>query len=161
MKVPSTLRRYLLAPHVLDDTSHLLKGPGGEGLEAMVVWVGGVVDKETAHVERVIRPAQVSYAGDEGCAVEVPPDALSDLISLLPNNMFVLARVHTHPADAYHSPVDDQNMLISHHGAISIVVPDFGQQPIDLLNCSVNELRHHVGWVELSAAEVAGRFELP
>jgi hypothetical protein len=51
-------------------------------------------------------------------------------------------------------------MLISHDGAISIVVPNFAVAPIDLTDCSVNELRHGRGWVELDAAEVTTRFRI-
>jgi hypothetical protein len=159
--VPPTLRRYVLAPSVLEDTYQLLHERGQQGLEAVVVWIGGIVDSENAKIVGVIRPGQVAYAGEDGCAVEVPPDALSELISMLPEDLFVLARVHTHPGAAYHSPVDDTNMLISHNGAISIVVPNFAQEPVRLENCSVNVLRHGIGWVELPAAEVAERFTSP
>lgn len=159
--LPPTLRFYILAPNVLEDTYQLLHERGQQGLEAVVVWVGGVIDTETAKIVGVIRPGQVAYAGDNGCAVEVPPDALSELISLLPENLFVLARVHTHPGAAYHSNVDDTNMLISHNGAISIVVPNFAQEPVRLETCSVNELRHGSGWAELTTAEVAERFRSP
>jgi len=156
--VPATLRRYLLAPGVLDDTHAMLRESGARGLEAVVVWIGGVIDPQTARIVGALRPGQIAYAGEDGCAVEVPPDALSELISLLPPELFVLARVHTHPSEAYHSPVDDQNMLISHNGAISVVVPNFALEPIDLAACSVNELRHGIGWVELPPDDVAERF---
>lgn len=158
--VPPTLRYYELAPKVLEDTYRLLGERGQLGLEAVVVWIGAVIDAETAQIVNAIRPGQIAYAGEGGCAVEVPPEALAELISLLPEDMFVLARVHTHPGEAYHSPVDDTNMLISHNGAISIVVPNFAQARIRLQRCSVNELRHGVGWVELTADDVVERFRL-
>jgi hypothetical protein len=34
--------------------------------------------------------------------------------------------VHSHPAGAFHSPADDANPVLSHEGAISVVVPYFG-----------------------------------
>ncbi|NNM47032.1 Mov34/MPN/PAD-1 family protein [Knoellia koreensis] len=159
--VPTTLQRYIVPGGVLSDTGHLLRERGQRGLEAVVLWVGTVEDDTTATVTHAIRPGQVAYrdAGG-GCAVEVPPDALSDVIRTLPSNHFVLVRVHTHPGPAYHSKVDDTNMLIGHEGAISIVVPDFAAAAMELSACSVNQLTHSRGWVELTPAQVRARFEV-
>lgn len=157
-RVPPTLRRYVIPAEVVDDSRRLLRERGALGLEAVVVWVGSVVDDTTAEILAAVRPGQVAYRSGEGCAVEVPPEALSQLIAALPRGVYVLARLHTHPADAYHSEVDDTNMLISHDHAISIVVPNFARDELDLASCSVNELRHGFGWVELEPAEVADRF---
>ena len=49
-------------------------------------------------------------------------------------------------------------MLISHVGAISIVVPFFARGSIDLARCSVNELSDDHLWRELSDQEVQKRF---
>lgn len=158
-RVPPTLSHYSLPAEVLAATRSMLRERGELGVEAVVLWIGRALSDEHAEIIAPVRPGQVAYRGPEGCAVEVPPDALSEIISMLPEGAFVLARVHTHPGRAYHSPVDDTNMLIAHNGAISIVVPDFARDPMDLARCSVNELRRD-GWRELSAAEVAQRFEV-
>lgn len=157
-RVPPTLSVYAIPSRVLEDTRELLREPGLQGFEAVVLWVGTVDNETSASVRAAVRPGQTAYRSDEGCAVEVPPDALSSLISALPEGMFVLARVHTHPGEAYHSPVDDRNMLIAHEGAISIVVPDFAGAPFDLRACSVNELRSASGWRELDLEEIERRF---
>jgi len=133
--LPATLKRYVLAPEVLEDTEVWLRERGLLGLEAVVLWIGRVIDDELAEVLIAFRPHQVAYVSDDGCAVEVPQESLSSLITSLPAGVFVLARVHSHPTHAYHSPVDDQNMLISHNGAISIVVPDFARGDLDLQQC--------------------------
>ena len=159
-RVPPTLRRFLIPSSVLTDSQQLLRERGELGLEAVVVWIGEVVNATTAHILAAVRPGQIAYRSEEGCAVEVPPEALSELVAALPRGFFVLARLHTHPGVAYHSEVDDTNMLISHDRAISIVVPRFARAELDLSSCSVNELRHGRGWVELSPAEVAERFEV-
>lgn len=134
-RLPRTLSRYIVPAQALTETRELLRGPGIDGLEAVVVWVGTVVDDSTAQIIAAVRPGQIAYRSGEGCAVEVPPQALSQLISALPTGFFVLARLHTHPGVAYHSEIDDTNMLISHQGAISIVVPDFARDPLDLRRC--------------------------
>ena len=160
-RVPPTLSTYTIPRQVLEDTRDLLREPGLQGFEAVVLWVGSVDDETSATIRAAVRPGQSAYRGDQGCAVEVPADALSALISALPPGVFVLARVHTHPGEAYHSPVDDTNMLIAHEGAVSIVVPDFATAPLDLRACSVNELRSASGWRELDVDEVDTRFLIP
>jgi hypothetical protein len=157
-RVPPTLRRFLIPASVLVDSQQMLRERGELGLEAVVLWIGELLDATTADILAAVRPGQIAYRGEEGCAVEVPPEALSELVAALPRGVFVLARLHTHPGVAYHSEVDDTNMLISHDRAISIVVPHFARAQLDLSSCSVNELRHGQGWVELSPAEVAERF---
>lgn len=158
--IPSTLRNYVIPNHVLDDTRIFLCERGEKGLEGVVLWVGELVDETTAAVLGAHVPEQIGRSNEFGVSVEVTQEGLSRLISQLPEGMFVLIRVHSHPTDAYHSELDDENMLISHANAISIVVPFFAQSPIDIERCSVNELHHDAGWVELSLAEVRQRFQV-
>ena len=42
-------------------------------------------------------------------------------------------QVHTHPTDAFHSPVDDHFPLVTLLGALSIVMPDFAGAGISSL----------------------------
>ena len=156
--IPPTVRRYVVRQSVVKETWALLREAGEDGFESTVLWVGRVPDPETAEVLIPIRPRQVAYRSPEGVSVEVPQDALTELIASLPDHVHVLVRVHSHPGEAFHSSLDDTNMLISHNGALSIVVPDFGRGAADLLECSVNELRHGEGWRELSRNEVDERF---
>lgn len=157
--IPPTLTTYLLRPGLADDTRGLLRPSGEQGYEAVVVWAGTVVDETTARVTDAVRPRQMAYRTDDGCAVEVLPDDIGDVIASLPPDRYVLARVHTHPTDAYHSTTDDRNLLIAHPGAISVVVPDFAAAPVlDLAACSVNELQRDGTWRELAPQDVARRF---
>lgn len=158
--IPPSVGHYLLPQRVLDDTWLFLRERGTHGIEAVVLWVGQIVDAQHADVLAAIRPPQVAYRGEDGLAVEVPQDALTELISGLPDAIHVLARVHSHPGEAYHSVLDDTNMLISHRGAVSIVVPDFARGSATLAGCSVNQLRPPDGWQELSAGAVANLFQV-
>lgn len=160
LAIPPTLRSYIVPRSVLDKTQAFLLARGAKGFEAVVVWLGHVVDDTTGEVVDAYAPEQVGRRSEYGVSVEVTQDGLTRLITALPEGMFVLCRVHSHPGEAYHSDTDDVNMLISHNGAISIVVPDFARDPIDLERCSVNELRHGSGWRELDATEVRARFTI-
>lgn len=151
---------FLVPRHLVELSQPLLAEPGREGYEAVVVWTGRARGDGSVDVVDVIRPAQVARRSLVGCSVEIPPEALTELIRVLDEGCFIVARLHTHPTEAYHSELDDTNMLISHVGAISIVVPFFARDRIVLEKCSVNELTRDEGWVELSADEVQERFRV-
>ena len=158
MIIPPTIERYVVEPDVVKFSEEFLQARGAEGLEAVVLWLGPALDDETAHVVDGYVPQQVAHRSLLGVSVEITREGLSRLIEDLPPGIFVLARVHSHPTDAYHSEVDDENLVISHPRAISIVVPFFAENGIHLTECSINELEHGKGWRELSSEEVAQRF---
>lgn len=160
LTIPPTLRNYIVPRAVLDQTRNFLWARGLQGVEAVVVWLGHVVDETTGEVLEAVAPHQIGRRSEYGVSVEVTQEGLTELIAGLGPGMFVLCRVHSHPEEAYHSDVDDLNMLISHEGAISIVVPDFARREIKLERCSVNELRHGDGWRELSVDEIRSRFAI-
>lgn len=158
--LPATLHKYVLDREMIERSQAFLRKRGRLGLEAIVLWLGRPLDDTTAYASIEVVPSQVARRGEDGVSVEVPPEAISELLGLLPEDLFVLIRVHSHPGRAYHSETDDRNMLISHQGAISIVVPSFASGPFELGRCSINELRHGVGWVELAPDEVVDRFRV-
>jgi len=50
------------------------------------------------------------------------------LTYLRESRLQVVAQVHSHPYDAFHSRADDMWAIIRHIGALSLVVPSFGLQ---------------------------------
>ena len=157
---PTTSTVYHLTQPILDETWELLREPGTEGLEGVVLWLGRMSAADHANVLAPFFPPQVAYSSEDGLAVEVPQDALTQIIGALPAGVQMLARVHSHPTGAYHSPLDDRNMIIGHEGAISIVVPHFAMGPSQLLACSVNQLERTGAWRALSPDEIRARFTL-
>jgi hypothetical protein len=160
LTLPLTLRNYIVPQEVIGATQAFLFARGVKGVEAVVVWIGIVVDDTTGEIVDAYAPEQIARRSEDGVSVEVTQQGLTQLISSLAEGTFVLCRVHSHPGEAYHSDLDDLNMLISHEGAISIVVPDFASNPIVLDRCSVNELIHGQGWRELAPREVTKRFKV-
>jgi hypothetical protein len=156
--VPPTIAEYRVHQHVLDETWTFLRERGREQLEGVVLWLGVVSDAEHAHMLAQVAPAQVAYRSEHGLSVAIPQDELSSLIAALPDGVHVLARVHSHGGEAYHSSLDDTNMVISHQGAISIVVPAFAAGAPSLLACSVNRLSADGSWRELERTAVQELF---
>lgn len=158
--VPPTLHRYRVPAGVVRETEAFLSERGRFGVEGTCVWLGRVTGEVEATIDSLYVPEQIAYRTDSGLAVTVTRAGLQGLTTSLEPGTFVLARVHSHGGEPYHSDTDDANMLVSHQGAISIVVPNLAREPIELTECSVNELRHGAGWIELSPREVAARFEV-
>lgn len=156
--IPPTITDYFIGEDVIARTCEVLTERGEEGVEAVVLWLGAVLAETRARVLSAYVPEQVAYRTASGLCVEITRRGLSRLMAELPKGVFVLVRVHSHSHDAFHSDVDDANMVISHQGAISIVVPDFCRHGLDLARCSVNELRRGEGWRELASEEVSRRF---
>jgi hypothetical protein len=160
LQIPPTLERFTIPRSVMTATAEFLQDRGKAGVEGTVLWLGEVISDIEAKITEPYVPEQVAYRTPHGLAVEVTRRGLNDLIRWLANGVFVLARVHSHGEEAYHSETDDQNMIISHEGAISIVVPNFAAHGLDLADCSVNLLRPGQGWIELSADEVRLRLQV-
>ena len=149
---------YRIPAHVVADTHAALAERGAEGFEAVVVWVAREQQRADVEVLQAVVPPQIALRGEDGLAVMIPDWAVSELITSLPPGTYIPIRVHSHPRDAFHSSTDDLNRLLSHRGAVSIVVPDFARAALDLGGCSVNELGTDFEWRELDPDEIARRF---
>jgi hypothetical protein len=135
----------VLTTKVLQDARLFFEDRGTFGLE------GTAMIKKGIGLDLVI-PRQKALRDALGHVnVEVPREGQMDLaLALGPDELYV-ARIHSHPGDAFHSAADDANPIISFEGGISIVVPFFGlglRRGLDA--CAVYQF-HDGGWVELKA----------
>lgn len=151
---------FVLRSTLMVETAAMLAEPGQARYEGSAVWIG-TVNAGQATISRAYRPEQISFATASGLAVEVTERGLADLITSLREGEIVLARLHTHGTDDVdHSPVDDRNLLVAHPGAISVVVPWFAQDGIDLARCGVHVLGTDHRWRRISATETKRRFRI-
>jgi hypothetical protein len=75
----------------------------------------------------LVVPDQQPWRGSNGeVSVEVTRRGQMQLALALGLDDLFVARIHSHPGDAFHSPADDANPVLTHEGALSIVVPFFG-----------------------------------
>ena len=65
----------------------------------------------------------------------------------------LIAQIHSHPTEAYHSETDDAFPIVTILGGISVVVPDFGSRGIDLSTWEVYRLNNGPIWEHLSSLE--------
>lgn len=135
----------VLTPQVLQDARTFFEDRGTHGLE------GTAMIKAGTGLELVV-PRQNAHRDAFGHVnVEVPREGQMDLaLALGPDDLYE-ARIHSHPGDAFHSPADNANPVISFEGGISIVVPFFGLGLRRGLAACAVYLFHDGAWVELAA----------
>jgi hypothetical protein len=135
--------------------SHL-KRVGQECLEGFALWAG-VLDGDTFRVRANIIPEQRGLRSDLGVCVVVGGDELHRInVWLYEHGMTLIAQLHSHPDEAYHSTTDDTYPIATANGSLSLVIPDFAREPFSLESCAVYRLLPPRGWVELVGDE-AGR----
>ena len=83
------------------------------------------------------------------CWVEVTRAGKSKLALALGLDDRYVARIHSHPGLAFHSPTDDNNPAITYPGALSIVVPFFGLGLRRGLEACAVLVRQGGNWIEL------------
>lgn len=116
-KLPFTVSRETIRA-----TLEFLQAHGRRGHEGVVLWAGQLREHGCA-IERVIIPRQITGP----LFYRIPDDETFRVIDELhAAGLVVPVQVHSHPEDAYHSPVDDERAFVQHEHGISIVVPDFG-----------------------------------
>lgn len=136
------MKPLLVDRATLRSTLDALQPAGREGRESVALWLG----EPHPDVVRVVRahiPAQ--FATDD--MFRIPRTSIAALLDLVGRTgLVVAAQVHTHPADAFHSPADDHWAIVRHLGAISIVLPGFA------LDTEVSTFWRDAAVFQLSAA---------
>lgn len=134
--------------------SHLRK-IGRHGSEAVALWVG-VVRENTFEVRETLIPKQTPHRTATGILFTVSPEELHRInVWLHQNEMQIIAQLHSHPEEAYHSELDDDLPLATTIGCLSLVIPNFARDPFSLRRCAIYRLIPEQGWAQLSPAETA------
>jgi hypothetical protein len=144
---------------VIESTIKALQIFGKRRLEGLVLWLGQV-EPGRAHVIRALVPDQQSVSDEEGIGYFVEGETLFKLNQVLSETgLRLIAQVHSHPSEAYHSATDDRYAIVTADGGFSLVVPNFGKAPADPSSWAVYRL---VGgdWKELASEEVRNLFEV-
>jgi len=142
-----------LSTRVLDEARAFFETRGAEGLEATAL----IAQRSEGIADRLVIPKQ--QAGRRpGHWVEVTQQGKLELAAALGFDERYVARIHSHPDEAFHSETDDRNPALTYEGALSIVVPFFGlglRRGLDA--CAVYVLLNS-RWVELPLGESRRRW---
>jgi hypothetical protein len=136
----------------LQAAGHFFEECGTHGYEGTAMLAGTEADGGT----RCVIPEQRAYRGLQGDVfVEVTDEGKLTLASALALDERYLARIHSHPEEAFHSPTDDRNPGLTAQGSLSIVCPFFGlglRRGIEA--CAVFVLRND-DWLEIPTKMLA------
>lgn len=120
----SAVKRILITARLLENTIRELRKAGRHGTERLVLWLGRNGPDE-CEVDEVFSPPQVVTEGSFWIDERSMQAILRRLRS---SRLAVVAQVHSHPRQAFHSLADDTWAIVRHVGALSVVVPNFALQ---------------------------------
>lgn len=111
-----------IAAAALETARVFFEKQGAYGFEGTAMLAGTDADGIT----RCVIPDQRPYRTRVGVAVEVTDKGKLELAAALALDERWLARIHSHPDEAFHSQTDDTNPVLTAEGSLSIVVAFFG-----------------------------------
>jgi hypothetical protein len=123
----------------------------------MVLWAGRQ-DGQTFHVTDLIVPRQKGLRTKDGVCVVVDGDELHRLnIHLFETDLRLIAQIHSHPTEAYHSETDDRYAVATTIGSFSLVVPDFAIRPFTLTECAIYRLKASGEWSPVDETQLPNK----
>lgn len=149
--MPDTATKLQVPMAVVQKTMEHLRAGGERKCETMVLWLGS-----DGVVEEVYRPDQ--EVADDYFRVN-----LQSMRSLMRHirrdprmSRKILAQVHSHPEEAYHSRADDTWAITRRKGVLSLVLPYFGlrmQTDEFLGQAATFQLTADDRWVKVATGE--------
>ena len=107
----------VLTAEVLAAARRFFEDRGAEGCEGTAM-----IARSSKGAVRLVIPRQRAGVAPTSW-VEVTEDGKDDLLLALGPDESYVARIHSHPVQAFHSATDDANPALTFDGAFSIVVP--------------------------------------
>lgn len=146
------VREIRVPREVVEAIQQHLRDAGSTHCEGVAFWAGQT-SADVFEVHAALVPAQIQTRSNEGVGVMITGDELFRMnVWLHQNGMTVVAQLHSHPGEAYHSDTDNDFSIVTQAGGLSIVVPDFARGPFSLDSAAVYRLDAHGAWSELDAA---------
>lgn len=108
--------------------------------EGVVYWFGFELGESAIVTTLVVPNADTNW----GCIRTTPQANAQALSAIIGTPLILLGQAHSHPGSGVrHSSIDDRETFASFDTAISVVVPHFGQEGINLETCGIH--RHTDG----------------
>jgi hypothetical protein len=157
-KQPAEARVLTVPNQIVAGTGEALREFGVEGFEGLVLWAG-VLSPTTARVTSGFVPPQHPIRDERGVGYFVDGEALFELNrELHRSGLVLLAQVHSHPGEAYHSAADDRYAIATAEGSYSLVAPDFGTA-FAVSSCAVYCLEGR-DWIRVATDDISRRIRV-
>lgn len=124
-QAPARARLRVTGP-ILDATQASLHRAGERRSEGLALWAGRPDGGASVLVSHVVEP---ETEGEQDW-LRTTTAARAEVVAFLrAHDLLVVADVHSHPTEAFLSPVDARHPYSPRVGHLAIVVPDLGRRP--------------------------------
>lgn len=148
------IQKVILPFSLIEYVYNHLRSAGENEVECVALLIG-VISDSVFEIKNSIIPAQTGYKVERGLLYSVEGEELYRINKwLYEHKMTLMAQVHSHPGEAYHSETDDRYPIVAVVGGLSIVIPDFGFRHISISDWAVYRLMPSQGWLQLSEKEI-------
>ena len=160
MKQQSMQRPRIVVPRVVQDkTMAHIRSCGARCEEGFVVW-SGILTSKDLFVSSVLAPP--CNGSEHFGGLTISDEAMQYLADeMIRNGEALIAQVHSHPREAFHSETDNSYPLIHRLGFLSIVIPFFGRYGFNEFHrFRTYEYIENGRWRELDGSTKRKRFKL-
>ena len=150
VQYPGVGSHFYLTPLIWRETVAALSYYGGFQSEGLIYWGGTIGGVGETMVTSLLK---LNHTPQGGTVRPTSQEMRMLLRTLRQRDEKLVAQIHSHPGDAFHSLGDSQHATSYHQGFISIVLPNFGkgvqlsvyglQYPSDLQPERTSELQQH------------------
>lgn len=157
------MKQPLVIPSRLWDETQRGLGERSQGRrESACIWAGQR-SPEQCVVQEVVFLDDLPGVRGRSLQHRTPKHALDQLFQILrEKGLQIVADVHTHPHDWVDlSRVDQRNPIEHRIGLIAIILPDYAQRAISLVDIGVHEYLGSYQWRRLPRLEVQSRLLVP
>jgi hypothetical protein len=154
------ITKILIPLKCINKAYDFMKYAGEQKLEGVALFVGNK-EERNFYIKDAIIPKQKACSSQDGLLYLVDAEELHQInLWLYENKYNVIAQIHSHPKEAYHSKTDDLFPIVTTLGGLSIVVPNFASGTIDINSWVFYRLISKEIWEELDAVEVKQLLEV-
>lgn len=152
-------RRIAIPKEVLKKTMDAVREAGNGNMERFCLWLAPRSENHNVRISELYIPEQ--YSSPSGGRVIISENALEDLNRyLFAKGLAIVAQVHSHPEEAFHSWIDDLEYIATTEGSYSIVIPYFGRVWFSDITKFAFYVLHDGDWIEMDRDEVRSIFEV-
>ena len=137
--------RYQIPAALFAQTFRFLRRCGGGQRECQVLWTSPW--QAPFKISAVVHPQHRAHGG----GFELSSAWISGFWQeLARTGCGIRVQIHTHPAEAFHSSVDDRYPIIHSLGFLSLVIPSFGLGAVGFREAYLTEIGPDGRWQEVT-----------
>lgn len=154
--------RWVLPEFVWRQSLNDMALDGAKGCEGVALWLGRHLEGAAVISTCVLLrgPGVIKHPNHLSISAGLMNQVTMAALEL---DLFLIGQVHSHsPYASTDLSYPDRYLGITEHGYLSLVAPDFAQNPATrLAHCGVHVHEGDAGWRRMAVAEISSRFDMP